>query len=246
VVDFVGWGDANSSETAATSGTGITASVSRSATGTDTNSNLADFTAGTPTPQAATGDTNPQPLSATDPGDRTGQVGTAITAFDLQATGGTGPYTWSAVGLPAGVTVSPSGHVAGTPTVAGAFDVTATVTDSAAPTPGTDVAQFRLTIAAGPSAAKSPSTTEAKVKPKKPSAGHKVRLKVSVKADDGSVVTGEVKIKVGKKKKTVTLANGKAEVNLGKFGKGKHKVKVVYLGSSTVEGSKDKVTFKVS
>ena len=45
---------------------------------------------------------------------------------------------------------------------------------------------------------------------------------------------------------TKTLTNGKLKLNLGKFAKGKYKVKVLYLGSSTVEDSDDTVKFSVS
>lgn len=53
-------------------------------------------------------------------------------SFQLQATGGVQPYTWSiATGaLPTGITLSPSGLLSGTPSVTGAFNFTAQVTDS--------------------------------------------------------------------------------------------------------------------
>ena len=44
---------------------------------------------------------------------------------------GTEPYSWSATGLPAGLTVSGDGVVAGTPTGPGGAQVTARVTDAA-------------------------------------------------------------------------------------------------------------------
>jgi serine/threonine-protein kinase len=50
----------------------------------------------------------------------------------LAATGGNGHYTWSATGLPGGVTVS-GGALSGNPTKPGTFDVTLTVTDSESP-----------------------------------------------------------------------------------------------------------------
>ncbi len=185
------------------------------------------------------------PLVATDPGDKTGQVGVAITPFNLGATGGTGPYTWSATGLPGGVVAAANGTVSGTPTAAGTFTVTATVTDSTATT---NQVQFSFQVsspAPPPPAPPVDSTTKATVKPKHPEAGNKVTLKVVVKAG-GAAVTGQVKVKVGKKTRTVTLKNGKATVSLGKLGKGTYKAKVTYLGSTTVEGSKDTVKFKVT
>ncbi len=57
-----------------------------------------------------------------------GQVDTAYTA-SLTATGGSTPYTWSAAGLPVGLTMS-NGTVSGTPTAWGTFNVSVTVTDS--------------------------------------------------------------------------------------------------------------------
>ncbi|MDA5280200.1 putative Ig domain-containing protein [Streptomyces sp. Isolate_45] len=48
------------------------------------------------------------------------------------AEGGTAPYTWSATGLPAGLSIaSTTGTVSGTPTAAGTHSVTVTATDSA-------------------------------------------------------------------------------------------------------------------
>jgi hypothetical protein len=59
----------------------------------------------------------------------------------LTATGGTAPYTWAITtgSLPAGLTLNPAtGAITGTPTAAGTFNFTVTVTDSA-----TNVAQIR-------------------------------------------------------------------------------------------------------
>ncbi|HET8550207.1 MAG TPA: putative Ig domain-containing protein, partial [Bryobacteraceae bacterium] len=49
----------------------------------------------------------------------------------LNASGGTPPYTWSITGLPPGVAATPGGVMSGTPAQAGTFDVNARVTDSA-------------------------------------------------------------------------------------------------------------------
>jgi putative Ig domain-containing protein len=53
-------------------------------------------------------------------------------SFQLQATGGVTPYTWSvfAGALPTGITLSSGGLLSGTPTITGAFNFTAQVTDS--------------------------------------------------------------------------------------------------------------------
>jgi len=49
----------------------------------------------------------------------------------MTASGGTGTgYTFSATGLPSGLTMSSTGKISGTPTVSGTFNYTVTVTDS--------------------------------------------------------------------------------------------------------------------
>ncbi|MEV4312551.1 S8 family serine peptidase [Actinocrispum sp. NPDC049592] len=68
--------------------------------------------------------------SVNNPGPQTGTVGVPV-SLQLSGTGGTPPYTWSASGLPAGLSASSSGLISGTPTTAGVSNVTVTVTDSA-------------------------------------------------------------------------------------------------------------------
>lgn len=58
-----------------------------------------------------------------------GVVGQAY-SVQLQAAGGVAPYTWSATGLPAGLTMSPGGLLSGVPTAAGSFSPVVTVVDS--------------------------------------------------------------------------------------------------------------------
>ncbi len=58
--------------------------------------------------------------------------GTAGSAYSqtLTATGGTSPYSWSATGLPIGITLSPSGVLSGYPVVANTLTPAVNVTDS--------------------------------------------------------------------------------------------------------------------
>lgn len=77
-----------------------------------------------------------------------GTVGTAYSA-SLAATGGLAPYTWSANGLPAGLSMS-GGVISGTPTTAGIYSVSAQATDSLGATAS---ASYSLSIAAAPVAA---------------------------------------------------------------------------------------------
>ncbi|WP_174240918.1 putative Ig domain-containing protein, partial [Granulicella sp. S190] len=63
-----------------------------------------------------------------------GTIGSAY-SHALQAAGGTSPYAWSLTSgaMPAGLTLTTSGSVLGTPTASGTFPFTATVTDDATP-----------------------------------------------------------------------------------------------------------------
>ncbi len=74
-------------------------------------------------------------------------VGT-VYGVNLQAAGGTAPYTWSITGglLPGGLTLSPgSGAISGTPTNSGSFNFTVQVTDSSSVVASK---AFSLTVAA--------------------------------------------------------------------------------------------------
>jgi Zn-dependent metalloprotease len=85
-------------------------------------------------------------LSLANPGSQTGTVGTAA-SLTLSASGGTTPYTFSATGLPAGLSINAStGVISGTPTTAATYSVTATVTDSATPTHATASQTFSWVI----------------------------------------------------------------------------------------------------
>ncbi len=58
-----------------------------------------------------------------------GTVNVAYSA-SLAASGGSGKYSWTVSGLPGGLSATPAGAISGTPTTAGTFSVSATVTDT--------------------------------------------------------------------------------------------------------------------
>lgn len=57
-------------------------------------------------------------------------VGTPMTSIQLEATGGSGNYTWSSWGLPTGLTLSPTGLLSGTPLYPGSYFVDLNVIDN--------------------------------------------------------------------------------------------------------------------
>ena len=91
-------------------------------------------------------------VTVTNPGAKSGTVGTAITPFTLTASPAA-TYTWSATGLPPGLTIgSGTGTVSGTPTAAGTFTVTVTATSTA----GSGSTSFTFTVAGAGGACGSP------------------------------------------------------------------------------------------
>ena len=86
------------------------------------------------------------PISVVNPGSQTGKVGT-VASLAMLAAYGTTPYTWSATGLPAGLSINSStGVISGTPTTAGASNVTVSVTDATAPTRTTASTTFTWNV----------------------------------------------------------------------------------------------------
>ena len=79
-----------------------------------------------------------------------GTVGSTYSGFP-QASGGTAPYTWSISGgsLPAGLSLSASGAISGTPTASGTFNFTVAASDSSSPMQ-TQSAAVSIVVAAAP------------------------------------------------------------------------------------------------
>ena len=88
---------------------------------------------GAPTFACSTG--NASTLASVWPAVHSGQIGVGLAPTSIWASGGDPPFSWSAPGLPRGLTMgSSSGSIYGTPTAAGTFPVTVTITDAAAAT----------------------------------------------------------------------------------------------------------------
>ena len=85
-------------------------------------------------------------VTVSNPGNQSSTVGTAV-SLPLSASGGTAPYTWSATGLPAGLSInSGTGTISGTPTTAATSNVTVTAQDS---TGKSGSASFSWTVGTG-------------------------------------------------------------------------------------------------
>ncbi len=71
-------------------------------------------------------------MTVTSPGNQSGTVGTAISGLQIHATDSASgqTLTYTAAGLPPGLSISSSGLITGTPTAAGTSTVTVTATDS--------------------------------------------------------------------------------------------------------------------
>jgi len=82
------------------------------------------------------------PLAINIDGVPTAIQGRAYT-FALPVSGGIGPFTWTASGLPGWLTLGPDGTLSGTPPSAGAVSFDVTVTDAASPS---QVATLTLTV----------------------------------------------------------------------------------------------------
>jgi len=136
---------------------GLTMSSAGVVSGTPTTAGPFSFTV------KVTDSTAPTPLTATQAYSGTigvlaittatvpnGVVTVPYPSTTLQAQGGTTPYTWtiSAGALAAGMSLSSTGTIGGTPTTLGPFSFTAKVTDSTTPTPITATKAFTGTIEA--------------------------------------------------------------------------------------------------
>src|ERR1035441_7949178 len=137
-VTMTGSGGAGGPYTFSASGlpAGITMSSSGTISGTPTVSGTFSYTVTVKDSAGNTGTLNCSvtvnpPVSATCVS-ITAVQGVAITPVTMIASGGVGgPYTFTATGLPAGITMSSTGTISGTPTVSGTFSYTVTVTDKA-------------------------------------------------------------------------------------------------------------------
>ncbi|WP_344659926.1 putative Ig domain-containing protein [Catenulispora subtropica] len=77
--------------------------------------------------------TQAETVTVTDPGDQTSTVNQAVPGLQISATDSSGKaLTYSATGLPAGLAISSSGLITGTPTATGTSTVTVTASSGTA------------------------------------------------------------------------------------------------------------------
>jgi hypothetical protein len=83
-------------------------------------------------------------VTVTNPGSQSGTVGTAVNKQISASDSGGASLTYSASGLPSGLSISSSGDITGTPTAAGSYNATVTAKDS---TGASGTTTFAWTIA---------------------------------------------------------------------------------------------------
>src|SRR6185437_8729772 len=93
-------------------------------------------------------DANGNTVTVTNPGSQSGTLGTPISGLQLHATDSATnqTLTFTATGLPPGLSISASGLITGTPTAGGSFAVTATASDS---TGASGSVSFNWTVSGG-------------------------------------------------------------------------------------------------
>ncbi len=114
---------------------GLSVSSAGAITGTPTT--LGTFTVGVSVKDSVGGSAtaslsitiNPAPLRITTTGLSPVPLGASF-SVGFSATGGAAPYTWTAGGLPGGVSIASNGTLSGTPTALGTSSITVTVTDA--------------------------------------------------------------------------------------------------------------------
>ncbi|MGW0945578.1 M4 family metallopeptidase [Streptomyces sp. NPDC002623] len=82
-------------------------------------------------------------VTVTNPGSQSTTVGTAVSLQISASSTNSGTLTYAASGLPTGLSISSTGLISGTPTTAGSYSTTVTVTDS---TGATGTASFTWTV----------------------------------------------------------------------------------------------------
>ncbi|NUR31705.1 MAG: hypothetical protein HOV83_38680 [Catenulispora sp.] len=94
------------------------------------------------------GSTSGNTVTVTNPGAQTGAVGQAVSGLQIQASDSAAgqTLTYSASGLPTGLSISGSGLITGTPSAGGTYNVTVTATDT---TGASGSATFTWTISGG-------------------------------------------------------------------------------------------------
>ncbi|HXY43188.1 MAG TPA: putative Ig domain-containing protein, partial [Acidimicrobiales bacterium] len=107
-------------------------------------------------------------VTVTNPGPQTSPANTAISGLQIVATdSASNPLTFSATGLPPGLSISATGMISGTPTTPGPYTVTVTATDTTTSATGTATFPWMVTPGGGgggqvtPSRAQSPELTSA-------------------------------------------------------------------------------------
>src|SRR5437660_3844251 len=167
-----------------------------------------------------------------------GTVGSAYSAT-LNASGGTSPYSWSVSSgtLPTGLSLSSSGTLSGTPTVAGAFPFTVAVKDAASGSASANLS-INVVTAAAPTVSISSPANGATVSG---------TTTVSGVASDGLTITSvQVSVDGGSFANASGTTNWSFSLNTNSFSNGSHTLSAKVSDSAGLSATSSVVNFSVN
>src|SRR5437879_6051089 len=178
------------------------------------------------------------PLQVTNSQLSGGTVGSAYSAT-LNASGGTSPYSWSVSSstLPTGLSLSSSGTLSGTPTVAGAFPFTVAVKDAASASASASLSINVVTAAAPAVSISSPSN----------GATVSGTTTVSGVASDGLAITSvQLSVDGGAFANASGTTNWSFSLNTNSFSNGSHTLSAKVSDSAGLSATSSVVNFSVN
>jgi subtilisin family serine protease len=230
---------------------GLSLSTAGSITGTPTTTGTASFTVratgadgGTSTRSTSIRVAAPLAISTTSLA--AGTVGTSYSAA-LASTGGQPTITWSLASgtLPAGLTLSSSGSISGTPSASGTYGFTVLATDSGSPV-RTATKSLSIEIAAGTTMGTATAVTY--TGPTSTTTSTAITLSATLKTSGGTAISGKVLTftLAGTTYPATTNSNGVASVGVtSPATTGSHTISVTFAGDATYATSSASATLTV-
>ena len=159
--------------------------------------------------------------------------GAAYASTTLAASGGIGPYSFTATGLPAGLTLSPAGVLTGTPSAAGNFTVVVTARDATTAANGGPFVSPARALTLSVNQAASAIALASSANPSTFGQSVSLTADISPAVASGTVTFQGAGIGIG----TATISNGKATLTTSTLTVGSHVLTAVYTGDANLAGS---------